>query len=98
MKPTSILPLLYNPSPLRCVHFDFATRKLDVHHLWPPADLVLKAEMLLQLAPLTAVIIAELALVRLDLGVLLQVLLQGLVTGACEGAFVAAEHQTLKVA
>lgn len=29
---------------------------------------------------------------------LLQVQLQGLVTGACEGAFVAAEHEALQVA
>lgn len=59
---------------------------------------MLKAKMLLQQAPSTAVIIAELALVGLDFSVLLQVQLQGLVTGACEGAFVATEHQALKVA
>ena len=54
--------------------------------------------MLLQLAPSTAVVVAELALVGLDLIVLLQVQLQGLVAGAREGAFVASEHQALKVA
>lgn len=60
-------------------------------------DLVLEAEMLLQLAPPTAIIITELALVGFDLSVLLQVQLQGLVTGACECAFVAPEHEALKV-
>ena len=54
--------------------------------------------MLLELAPPTAVVVAELALVGLDLGVLLQVQLQRLVAGAREGAFVAPEHQALKVA
>lgn len=54
--------------------------------------------MLLQLPPPTAVVIAELALVGFDLGVLLQVQLQRLVAGAGEGAFVASEHHSLKVA
>lgn len=54
--------------------------------------------MLLQLPPPTTVVIAELALVGFDLGVLLQVLLQRLVAGAREGAFVASEHHSLKVA
>lgn len=60
--------------------------------------LVLHAEMLLQLAAAAAVVVAELALVGLDLGVLLQVQLKCLVVGAREGAFVAAEHQALEVA
>lgn len=47
---------------------------------------------------MTAVVVAELALVGLDLSVLLQVQLQGLVTGAREGAFVATEHEALQVA
>jgi len=54
--------------------------------------------MLLELAPLAAVVETELALVGFDLGVLLQVQLQGLVAGAREGAFVAPEHEALQVA
>lgn len=54
--------------------------------------------MLLQLPPPCAVVIAELALVGFDLGVLLQVQLQRLVAGAGEGAFVASEHHALQVA
>lgn len=90
---TSIVETIY----IRCMDLNLVTEDF-VYNIWTPADLVLKAEMLLELTPLTAVIIAELALVRLDLSVLLQVQLQGLVAGACEGAFVATEHQALKVA
>lgn len=59
---------------------------------------MLDAEVLLQLAAAAAVVVAELALVGLDLGVLLQVQLQRMVAGAGEGALVAAEHQALEVA
>lgn len=75
----------------------FSKSKLAVLHQRHAADLVLQAEMLLQLPPPCAVIIAELALVGFDLGVLLQVQLQRLVAGAGEGAFVASEHHSLKV-
>lgn len=54
--------------------------------------------MLLQLALSARVKVAELALVRLDFSfVFLQVHLQGLVTGAGEGAFMTAKHQALEV-
>lgn len=59
---------------------------------------MLDAEVLLQLVAAAAVVVAELALVGLDLGVLLQVQLQRMVAGAGEGALVAAEHQALEVA
>lgn len=59
---------------------------------------MLEAEVLLQLAPAAAVVVAELTLVRLQLGVLELVLLQSRVAGAGEGALVAAEHQALQVA
>lgn len=86
------------PITSRYASSNIATQSFMFITLWTPTDLVLKAQMLLQLAPPTAVIITELALVGFDLSVLLQVQLQRLVAGACEGAFVASEHQALKVA
>lgn len=59
---------------------------------------MLEAQVVLQLTLAVAVVVAELALVGLDLIVLLQVQLQRVVVGAREGAFVAPEHQTLEVA
>lgn len=60
-------------------------------------DLMLVPQVVLQLLPVLGVVVAELALVRLQLIVFVDVLLQTLVTRACERALVAAEHQTLQV-
>lgn len=61
-------------------------------------NLVLVPQVVLQGLLVLAVIVAELALVGLDLVMLVDVELQALVARAGEGALVAAEHHPLQVA